>query len=304
MAGTETLSLTGLTDSVLGFETDFRSFSLPSILNLSVNLPTGNTGWETQQSNSIVPTQFIDSDYRGRGFGMSLLYGLAFQAGKEQYGVAAGYLYSGAFNPYYGQAASPVQLKLGDSLYLSANHTSDHGGGESDVIRLSAFYFLPTMEDGSNLLQMGPNLNASYGWNNPRGFSFEAGGQYFMPILQPGANGQLSAEPYSSFGPRFYFNPSYSWGDLLLAGRVKYNLANGYPPNLSNGTPNPLYDGGGILAGLEPSYKLKLDSASFLKFSASYDYVVYSNGSYDTQGDRVNIEYGHWTVGTQYEAHL
>ncbi len=296
--GTETLSLRHFSDTVLGFETDFKSFNLPSLLSVGINIPTGDPAWETEQSNSIVPTEFIDSDYRGRGFGTSLLYGLSLQAGGEQFAMAAGYMYTGAFNPYYGQVGSLTeQLKLGDSVFLSLNRLVNHSGGQSDVIRLSAFYFLPTQLNGSNLLEMGPNLNASYCWSNPKAFSFEAGAQYFLPT-QSAVNGQLVSGSNDSLGARFYLTPSYAFGDFTLLGRAKYILANDYPES------DPLYDGGGFLLGLEPSYRLKLDASSHLKFSAGYDFVLWQNGSYDSLGDRVNVEYGRLTLGTYYEVSL
>jgi hypothetical protein len=300
VAGPETLSLRHFSDTVVGLEANFKSFNLPSLVSVGVNIPTGNPAWETQQTNSIVPTEFIDSDYRGRGFGTSLLYGLSLQAGGEQFGLAVGYMYAGAFNPFYGQGGSTAeQLKLGDSAFLSLNHLADHGGGQSDVIRLSAFYFLPTQVNGSNLLEMGPNLNASYGWMNPKAFSFEAGVQYFLPTKQA-INGQLVSDSNGSLGTRFYLTPSYVFGDFALQARAKYILANDYP------TSNILlYDGGGFLLGLEPTYQLKLDAASHLKFSAGYDFVVWENAASNSiPGDRVNLEYGHWTFGTHYEVNL
>ncbi len=289
---TETISLRHFSDTVLGLQTDFKSFDLPSILSVGINIPTGNSAWETQQTNSIVPTEFIDSDYRGRGFGTSLLYGLSLQAGGEQFGLAAGYMYTGAFNPYYGEVGSPAeQLKLGDSVFLSLNRLADHGGGQSDVIRLSAFYFLSTKLDGSNLLTMGPNLNASYGWSNPKAFSFEVGGQYFLPT-------QMVSQSNGSLGTRFYLTPSYAFGDFTVLAQVKYILANDYPIG------NSFYDGGGFLLGLEPSYQLKLDASSHLKFSVGYDFIVWQNADTDQQLNRVNVDYGHWTFGTHYEVSL
>jgi hypothetical protein len=297
VSGTETFNLSSLTDTVVGLEAGFDSFSLPSIVNIGVNLPTGDPSWEFKQSGSIIPTEFIDSDYRGRGFGLSFLYGLSLKAGAEQYGVAAGYLYSGAFNPDYGLWTGNIPLKLGDSTFLSLNRVVDHGDGQSDILRLSAFYFLPTQAEGTDLLQMGPNVNASFAWNNPQAFSFEVGGQYFLPA-QNEANGVLVTEPDTSLAPRLYLYPSYAFGDFNLLGRVKYILANGYPQS------NQLYDGGGYLFGLQPSVKFKLDASSALCFSAGFDYVLWQNGGYDVSGNRVDLAYAHWTFGTHYEVNL
>ena len=296
--GTETLHLNHFSDTVLGFETNFKSFNLPSLLSVGINIPTGDSAWELQQSQSIIPVEFIDTDYRGRGFGTDLLYGISFQAGSEQYGAAAGYMYTGAFNPYYGQGgATAQQLKLGDSAFLSLNRAVDHGGGQSDIIRFSAFYFLPTSANGSKQLTMGPNLNASYGWSNPKAFSFEAGLQYFMTTQQ-------SIGPNGALGTRFYFNPSYAFGDFVVSAQSKYILANSYPLMSNNSTIDPYYDGGGLLLGLEPSYRLKLDATSALKFMAGYDFVLWRNVDTDLQGGIVNLEYGHWTFETHYEVNL
>ncbi len=295
--GPETQTLTNFTDSVAGFEASFNSFNLPSILNVAFNIPTGDPSWETRQTNSIIPTEFIDSRYRGRGFGMSAFYGFSMPAGKDQYALALGYMYAGAFNPNYGLGAQAEQLKLGDAMFLSMNRVVDQGGGQSDILRLSAFYFLPTLQDGQNLLQMGPNINASYTWSNPKGFSCEAGGQYFF-ANQQGVNGQLQTEPYNSYGPRFYLRPSLGLGNLSLGVRMKYILGNGYPES------DPFYDGGGFLVGAGPSYLLPLDGASTLKLTAGFDYVAAHHYALDAAMDRVDMDYTHWTLGTTYEVRL
>jgi hypothetical protein len=282
---------------VAGFEASFNSFNLPSILNVGFNLPTGDPSWETRQTNSMIPTEFIDSRYRGRGFGMSAFYGFSIPAGKEQYALALGYMYSGAFNPNYGLGAQAEQLKLGDAMFLSLNRVVDQGSGQSGILRLTAFYFLPTLQDGQNLLQMGPNVNAYYTWSNPKGFSLEMGGQYFFPNQQ-GVNGQLQTEPYNSYGPRFYLMPSLGLGSLSLVVRMKYILGNGYPQS------DPFYDGGGCLVGAGPSYLLSLDGVSTVKLTAGFDYVVAHNYAQDAALDRVDMDFTHWTIGTTYEVRL
>jgi hypothetical protein len=292
--------LDGFSDTVAGLEADFRSFNLPSLLNIGFNIPTGNPAWETQQSASIIPTEFIDSGYRGRGFGMSALYGLSLPAGGEEYGIAAGYLYSGAFNPTYGQVVpaelANEQLKLGDSVFLSLNRVAAHGKDQSDILRFSAFYFLPTQVNGQDLLQMGPNLNASYSWLNSGAFSFEVGGQYFFPQLSVPNQTQLASN--EALGTRFYLYPSYAFGNFTLAARAKYILPNGEPQS------GVFYDGGGYLLGLEPSLRLKLDQGSTLRFSLSLDTVTSLGGGYDAVGNRVDIQYGYCSFGTDYEVHL
>ena len=298
---TETLNLTALSDTVLGFMGSFKSFSLPSIVNVGLNIPTGDPTWETKQGNSVIPTYLVDSDYRGRGWGLSAFYGLSLPAGNDQYGFAAGYLYSGAFNPFFDEGGPAEQLKLGDSVFLALNRTTDRGKGQMDIIRLSGFYFLPTQLNGSDLMELGPAANVSYAWQNPKAFSFEVGAQYFFPLQQE-FGGQLSQEPYNSFGPRLYLAPSYVWGNWTFVGGIKYVLANAYP--LDNPQYSALYVGGGLLLGLEPSYKVSLDKASSLRFSASFSYVDVFNGAYDASGNRADVAYGRWTLGTHYEVNF
>jgi hypothetical protein len=114
----------------------------------------------------------------------------------------------------------------------------------------------------------------------------------------------LIAETHSLFGPRFYLNPSYSFGDFTVAGRLKLILSNGYD------TTNIYYDGGGFLGGIEPFYSFKLDGTSDLKFSASFDYVslnpTIANGGLDPNNpsNQANPIFNLWTFGATYEVKL
>jgi hypothetical protein len=297
VAGTETIDLTNFSDTVVGGEFSFQSFGHPSLLNIGLNLPTGDPTWETKQINSNIPIEFVDSRYRGRGFGADVLYGLSLPAGGGEFGAAVGYLYGGAFNPSYG-GAPITQLKLGDSAFLSLNHVQPFSGNQTEIIRLSAYYSLPTVNGAQNLYQIGPNLNASYSWLNPAAFSFEVGAQYWMPGQITDSAGNWAPETNAYYGPRFYFNPAYSFGDFNLAGRLKYILANGYSQS------DPSYDGGGFLGGLQPSYNFKLDSASNLNVYAEYDYVAWLNGALDANDNRTNVIYNLWTFGATYQVKL
>ena len=75
-------------------------------------------------------------------------------------------------------------------------------------------------------------------------------------------------------------------------------MANGYDPS------DLLYDGGGLLLGIEPSYLIALDRQSILKFSVSYDNITADGAGADSQGNRVNILYNRWTCGANYEIKL
>jgi hypothetical protein len=290
--GTRTQTLTNLSDTVLGLKADFKTFGFPAMADISFNIPTGDPSWETQVQAAEIPSEFVDPSYRGRGFGMNALYALSFASPTEQYGVGAGYCYSAAFNPNYGLGAEE-QLKMGDSVFISLNRAGLHGG-ETDIAKISAFYFLPTQIAGQDSLQMGPNLNASYAWINPQGLSIEGGGQYFFPALRS-QNGQLTSEPYNSLGPRFYLTLTYPFGDFTATARAKYLLANGYPQG------DAYYDGGGWVAGLEPSYLLKLDGESALRLKASFDAIDAFALAADYSGNRSDASYYHWSFGTDYE---
>ncbi|HEY5037445.1 MAG TPA: hypothetical protein VIJ93_00065 [bacterium] len=299
-AATETLNLNSLSDSVIGTEISFKSFSLPSILNIGVNIPTGDSTWEGKQLASNIPTEFVDSRYRGRGFGVSGFYGLSLPAGTGEFGVATGYLYSGAFIPALGLGPASQNLKMGDSIFLALNHVQPFSSDQNETIRLSAFYFLTTQQGGQNSIQMGPNINASYSWSNPSALSFEVGAQAYLPGQRVDNNGNFGPEPHYSYGPRFYVSPSYAFGDFTLGGMVKYVMPNGYA--VTDAFYAACYPG--FLFGLDPSYRLKLDSDSALKFTASYDYIIAQNAGVDNTGALTNVIYGYWTFGTSYEIKL
>ena len=289
-----TQNLSDVTDTVVGGKIGFKSFSFDSFVDLGFNLPTGNQAWETQTQAASFPAEFVDYPYQGRGFGLSGIYGIALPDGSTQYGVGLGYFYSGALNP---NANSVENLKLGDSIFLSANRVTSFEAHQTQTLTLSGYYFLPTLQNSQNYLWMGPNLNLSYSWTNPAALSVEAGVQYFFPA-QTAVNGQWVAEANNSLGPRFYLDPSWAFGNFLLSGRVKWVMANDYDPSDS------LYDGGGFLLGIEPSYKFPLDRQSAVKVSASYDNITADGAGADAQGNRVNILYNRWTCGANYEIKL
>jgi hypothetical protein len=289
-----TQNLSDFTDTVVGGKIGFKSFSFDSFVDLGFNLPAGNQAWETQTEEASIPAEFVDYPYQGRGFGLSCIYGIALPEGPTQYGVGLGYFYSGALNP---NANSVENLKLGDSIFLSVNRVTTFEAHQTQTLSLSGYYFMPTQQDGQDTLWMGSNLNLSYSWTNPSALSLEAGVQYFLPA-QTAVNGQWMAEAHNSLGPRFYLDPSWAFGNFLLSGRVKWVMANGYDPGDSS------YNGGGLLLGIEPSYKFNLDRQSDLKISASYDNITADGAGADAQGNRVNILYNRWTCGANYEIKL
>ena len=295
---TTTNMLNFFSDTVIGTELHFQSLSLPALLNVGLNLPTGDTGWETKQIASNIPTEFVDSRYRGRGFGVSALYGLAFPSGGGEFGAAVGYMYAGAFNPGYGVGLPAGPLKLGDSVYLSLNHVQASNDNQTEIIRLTSFVSLPTQNNGQNIYQLGPNFNASYSRIDTKALSFEAGIQYWLPGQRPDTSGNLVAESYPYYGARFYLNPSYSFGDFSLGAQLKYVLPNGYP------TSDAFYDDGGFLAGIQPSYLLKLDNVSNLKITGSYDYIAWMNRGRDASQNLTNVIYNYFTFEASYELKL
>lgn len=297
VAGTETLNLTALTDSVVGSELHFNSFGVASLADVAVNIPTGDASWEVKEEASNIPTEFLDSRYQGRGLGLSALYGVAFPDGKVEWGTAVGYYYSGALNPDYG--AVPAGEKLGDSFFVALNRVESFPGNQSSVFRLSGLYFLTTQVSGVDNFRMGPNLNASYAFHDPQGLSYEIGGQFFFPAARL-YGGALSTEPFDSLGQRLYLAPSLVLGDWTFAGMVKYILPNGYSPSDASG----LYDGGGFLFGLTPTYTLALGPQSDLELSAGYDFIIHHDAGYDFGGARLDLDYSYGTLGATYVVKL
>lgn len=299
VAGTETVVLTNFSDTVVGGEFNFKSFELPSVINLAVNIPTGDATWETKQIASNIPTEFVDSRYRGRGFGMSLLYGLSFPEDKGEFGMAVGYLLSQSFNPSYGQNfAANNSLKLGDSAFLALNHVQPGGDSAKQIARASVYYSTSTLINGLETFRLGTNFTASYAWSNPKAFSLEFGAQAYLPSSRLDPGGNFVVEAHNSFAPRFLMTTSYAFGDFVIAGRGKYILTNDYT------TTDLYYDGGGWLLGIEPSYRVKFDDETALKFSASFDDIYAINLGVDNTGSRANVNFYLWTVGTTYELKL
>jgi len=292
-AGTYTLS--NFSDTILGAELNFKTFGLSSIGNVAFNVPTGDTSWSTKEQNSIVPTQFIDSRYSGRGFGLSAFYGVALPEGRGAYNVGVGYLYSGAFNPSYGNVTAITALKLGDAVFLAANHITPYQDDQNEIIRFSIYQSLATLENNQNYYQLGTNFNASYNWINPKALSFEMGTQVYLPSSWSTNGGPLVTEVKNSNGPRVYATSSYAFGDLSLGGVVKYIFQ-------SDSTVN--YNGGGFLAGLGPTYRLKLAEDSDIKFSGMANYVNANNNATDANGNLTSTQYIMWTLSTAYEVKL
>lgn len=296
---TNTVNLTAFSDLVLGGELKFKSFSLPSVLNIGFNVPSGDTSWESKQIPANLPTEFVDSRYRGRGFGVNAMYGFSMPLGNGEIGVAGGYAYTGAFNPNYGIGPQSLPLKLGDSVFIALNHYQPFSNNQNQVIRASVYQSLPTQQGGQDIFQMGTNFNASYNWVNPAAFSFELGGQVWLAARRPDLtnNGSLAAEPNLSFGPRAYLNASYAFGDFAVAGRAKYILANGYSVSVAP----TFYDGGGYLLGIEPSYLWKVESDSAIRFFGSYDFITALNMGVDvTSGQPTNLYYNRFVLGATY----
>jgi hypothetical protein len=143
---------------------------------------------------------------------------------------------------------------------------------------------------------MGPNINASYAWSNPKALSMELGGQYFFSPMS--IQNQGSSTSFGSFGPRFNVAFSYAFGNLNLAGRAKYILPNGESQD------SVLFDGGGLLYGFEPSLRVPLDTQSSLKFTLALDTVDAFGAGLDSAGSRVDVQYLYGVLGTTYEVHL
>ena len=294
-----TYTLSNLSDTVLGGELNFKTFSLNSIFNAAVNIPTGDTTWNTKEQSSIPPTQFIDSRYSGRGLGLSAFYGLSMPAGRGEYSAGVGYLYSGAFNPSYGTVTQVNSLQLGDAVFLALNRVTPFQNEQNEIIRLSVYYSLPTYENGQVFYQLGTNFNASYSWNDAKAFSFELGGQYYLPSSWSYGTTTLTTESNNSNGPRIYANLSYAFGNLTLTALGKYIFQNGY-----DSTDTTYYNGGGYLAGLEPAYKIKFDGENALKISASLNYIYANNNAVDANDNLTSTDYLFWTVTTAYEMKL
>jgi hypothetical protein len=298
IAGKETLNMTALTASVVTTDLYFKGFGVPNMLEFSMILPTGDPSWESKQVASNVPAMFVNSRYYSEGFGISALYGLSFPAGETvEYGVSAGYSYAGPYDPNFGYL-NGSQLKMGDSIFLAFNRTETFAGNKSSIIRLNTMAFLPTQENGLTNFQLGPNGGASYGFYDPAGLSWTAAAQIYTLAQRYyfDSNGKVlyGLEPHGSSGERFSLAPSYAFGNFNLGGQIQFVLVNGYPTQ----DYNALYNGGGLVIGLTPSYHWDLDAGSALNFTGGYDFITAFKAS---TGYTDDIRYHHWTLGANYE---
>jgi len=294
--GTQTQNLSALTASSLTSDLYFKGFGIPNMVELSLNMPTGDPTWEGRQVASNIPTLFMGSRYQSEGWGVNALYGLSFPASDTlEYGISAGYSYTGAYDPNYGALAS-VQLKMGDNLFLALNRVESFTGNKTSTFRLSAMAFLPTQENGLTNFQMGPNGSASYSFYDPNGFSWSVGVQiytlaqryYLNPVVTYGQ------EPFGSSGQRLFFTPSLALGNLTLGGLFQFVLANGYPVYDLSG----LYNGGGVVLGFNPAYSLPFDDVSSLNFNGGFNYIAAFNAS---SNFIENVDYSFWTLGVNYQ---
>lgn len=119
--GTQTLNISALTSTTVGTQVCFKTFGVPSMLELGLTMPTGDPSWENREIASNIPSIFLNSRYQDEGWGVSGLYGLSFPSGeKVKYGVALGYYYLGPYDPVYEDTLNN-QFKIGDSLMLALN---------------------------------------------------------------------------------------------------------------------------------------------------------------------------------------
>ncbi|HVZ81282.1 MAG TPA: hypothetical protein VHE12_10890 [bacterium] len=295
-----TIHVSNLSDSILGTELRFNNFSLPALLNIGVNFPTGNTSWETEEITANVPVIFMDSRYHGRGLGVNVMYGLTFPSGNTELGVACGYSYSGAFNTGTIGSASGDDVKFGDSYFVSLSHVMTFEKNKRQYLRLSAYSFLPTQLNEQDSYQPGLNLNGSYSWVNPTGLSIDVGAQYFFASKRLDLSaGKLAQESNAYYAPKLYLIPTVPVGDLELVGDFKYILPNDYPLS------DVLHEGGGILAGFEPELKFGLDGTSDLKVNAGYDFILHRDVPANESGTTfTDAYYNMFTFGATYEVKL
>ncbi len=287
----ETEILTHFSDTKLGGDLNFRAFGADSLVSLECNLPTGDKQWETLQVAGNLPTDFVDTRYEGRAFGMSGMYAMALPWGKSRLGLAAGYQVEGAYQPDPGLSGD---LKAGDAFFVAGNRVHPLGHGKNETFRASFLVYRPTRQDGNDVFQLGPNLNLSYSRGGTKGFSYEAGSNIYTKARR-NEGGALVTEGHASLGQRFYVQPSYRYRKMKIDGSVKWVTANGYPEGESG------CDGGGWLFGISPSLRIPMGRKSAWVLSTSYDHILLPHGGVDASGALVAGAYNRFTFGSSWE---
>jgi len=286
--GGDTLNLNNFSDTTLAAQFGFKTLDLDTVVSETLNIPTGNPSWTAQSASSDMPTYLVDPRYLAADFSFSTVYGLSVPVDASKCSVGVGYVFNTDYNPNAGLPTAASDVLPGNSLFFNLNRVTPMGDGQSDTFQASVYFSFPTLENGVAFTCAGPNINFSYAWSNPTGFSFELGSQFFLPG-QTAVNGVMTPDPTYALGPRLYLKPSLVIDDLTLAGQVKFVLPNGYDPSSLSCVP------GGLLLSVGPSYNLKIDSQPFLTFAATYNFVDNIGGGFDDNGNRVDVLYNWFT---------
>ena len=288
-------SFSGLSDTNLGAKWRATSGSAQPFVNLGVNLPTGQRSVRALQF--LVPSEFVDARYQGVTFGLSLLAGVKFPDGEGEYRVEAGYMSPGVFNTTFDiPPGNTAYSEFEDTFLLSAGYAQNFKDGPNQAFGAWFLFHDAGNYGGLSNYEYGPNIDLYYQWRDPKAFSLEAGAADFLPSqITTGPSGGLTTEPDNSRGPRLYLNPSYTKGQVAFDAWINHVFANNYPQTDVN------FDGGGWLLGIGPIWTITGADHTALKLSAAYNKIIVADGTFDSMGNRVDLQYDLFKLGADYE---
>jgi hypothetical protein len=284
-----------LTDSTIGLGLAAPVGSFDSALAVQANLPTGDKRWENLSSPSYVPVAFESSLYRGRGFGLSGIYGLSKNLGGHWNAMlSGGYLYSSAVDSglEWGKIQPGSYALVGAALTRRTDST---------LFRLKATQYLAqNTKAGDDSIYRAPSdmvLALKLETGTSVRFLLDTTYSFYgkAKILEPEVG--LITEDEASLGNRFQIHPAleYGMGSKLrwtTGATLKVALANNYP------TTDNLYNGGGTLVGIEQGLKWLMGKSVFTKYSVSYNRITSFDAAYDANGLFTDVTYNDVSFGT------
>ena len=283
-----------ISDSTVGasFEAPLAAFT--SVVALQLDLPTGDERWELnqltdRQAPGNLPLSFYSSRYRGRGFGLNALLGLGRSVSSWDFGLAGGYLRSGAME--VGALSSPVEYDPGDyvvGILTVAKKT------EVGRVRFKASASFPQASQvGGTDTFTSPASTAfevRYSTLGRDRFTVSFSTALYGKGQVTDASGVLVDEERRSLGTRIEVKPSYRYvlGErwtLETRARWKQVGPNGYPED------DLRFEGGGNLIGAGQGFRVSTGGGTFLTLDAAYDHLLHDKAARNLDYELTAVTY-------------
>jgi len=274
--------------------------SLLSSVSGALNIPTGNSAWESQSENGAIPFLFEPSFYHGRGWGGSFFWGVTSTEEAFHWGMGAGYLLTTTYNV---GLAGESDFNPGDSLLV----VGSLGGKLSETEQLGmrvihTFAFESKVTDAAFKFTSAESTVLAGQWLSRLGadrFVLNASYSFYSRGMVADTVTSLQVREQENFlGDRLEIRPFLGYqagpGVALESGLVwKRIFPNGY-----SAADTGHYQAGGNLFGAEQSLTLTMDSGVFLNFAGLYHLILDEKSALDAGNNLTDVAYNRITFGT------